>query len=67
MYHSNSFPSPDISLLVTTAVWIYLVGDNIYFLGGEKGNGDFLWSNLFGVKNRKVENSNSISTELEST
>ena len=57
-YTLNSFPSPIVSLLVTTAVWISLlsvrvenVNDEIYLLGEEKGNGNLLRYNLLGVKN----------------
>ena len=58
----NSFPSPIISLLVTTAVWISPLSmrvkhlnDNIYLLGEEKGNGNLLRYNLLGVKNLRGE------------
>ena len=58
----NSFPSPIISLLVTTAVWISLLSvrlehlnDNIYLLGEEKENGNFLRYYLLGVENWDVK------------
>jgi hypothetical protein len=43
------------------------INGNVYLVDEEEGNGKLLWYSLLGVKNWKVKNSNSISTELEST